>query len=137
MSVLVDTPIWSLALRRKRHDLNSVERIQVGKWTELIESRRARIIGPIRQELLSGIRDQTQFFKISTELRAFPDAALTEDDYEEAARMHNICRAAGIAGSPTDLLLCAIASRRRWHVFTTDRDFDHYSRVLDFKLFVL
>ena len=134
MNVLVDTPIWSLVLRRKRHDLNSVERVQIDKWTELIRSRRVQIVGPVRQELLSGIRDETQFGKISNGLRAFPDVHLSEDDYEEAARMYNICRRRGIAGSATDLLLCAVAFRRRWQIFTTDRDFARYARILDIEL---
>jgi predicted nucleic acid-binding protein len=134
MNVLVDTSIWSLVLRRKRHDLNPVERLQIDKWTELIRSRRVQIVGPVRQELLSGVRDETQFVKLSGELRAFPDADLVEDDYEEAARMYNVCRRRGISGSATDLLLCAAASRRRWQIFTIDRDFQHYARILDVEL---
>jgi predicted nucleic acid-binding protein len=134
MNVLVDTSIWSLVLRRKRHDLNPVERVQIDKWTELIRSRRVQIVGPVRQELLSGVRDEAQFVRLSGELRAFPDADLIEDDYEEAARMYNVCRDRGISGSATDLLLCAVASRRRWQIFTTDRDFQHYARILDVEL---
>jgi predicted nucleic acid-binding protein len=137
MNVLVDTSIWSLALRRKRRDLSSIEHGQIAVWRELIYNRRAQIVGSVRQELLSGIRDEAQFLRIRSELRAFPDVAVTEDDYEEAARMHNVCRQQGIAGSATDLLLCAVAARRGWQIFTTDRDFDRYQRVLGINLLQL
>src|ERR1700677_899568 len=44
---------------------------------ELIENGLARLIGPIRQELLSGIREPAQFERLRDQLRAFPDEALT------------------------------------------------------------
>jgi hypothetical protein len=43
------------------------------------------IIGPIRQELLSGIREQSQFERFREHLRRFRDLQTTTDDYEEAA----------------------------------------------------
>jgi len=53
MKVLVDTCIWSLALRRnKQQDFN----IEVIEFKELIEEVRVQIIGPIRQEILSGVK---------------------------------------------------------------------------------
>ncbi len=51
-------------------------------------------------------------------------------DYEEAAQMHNRCRSKGVAGSAIDFLICAVAQRRKWQVFTTDRDFERYEKVL-------
>ena len=62
-------------------------------------------------------------------------ASLESSDYEEAARMHNQCRNRGIAGSAIDFLICAVAGRRGWQVFTTDRDFERYQRVLGVKLY--
>jgi len=135
MNVLVDTPIWSLALRRRRADLNQLESALVTSLAVLIQTRRVQILGAVRQELLSGIREEEQFRRIRDDLREFPDSELLMDDYEEAARMSNACRQKGIAGSPTDLLMCAVAFRRRWQIFTTDRDFDLYRRVVDFELF--
>ena len=88
------------------------------------------MIGPIRQELLSGIRESTQFNRLREHLRAFPDTEITSDDYEDAASFFNRCRAQGIQGSNTDFLICAIAVRNQFSIFTTDGDFTHFSRVL-------
>jgi predicted nucleic acid-binding protein len=91
----------------------------------------------VRQELLSGIREEERFRKLRDYLRAFDDPALETGDYEEAAQMRNRCRARGIAGSAIDFLICAMASRRNWQIFTTDQDFERYGRVLGMKLYSL
>jgi hypothetical protein len=67
VNILVDTSVWSLALRRKAEDLNATEKSMVAELTELIKEGRARIIGLVRQELLSGIKTPGQYAK----LRAF------------------------------------------------------------------
>ncbi len=135
MTVLVDTPVWSLALRRKSSQLSTPERIVTDSLQELIRDGRAQIIGVIRQELLSGIREEGQFRRLRDYLRAFDDPKLETKDYEEAARMHNHCRSRGIAGSTIDFLICAAAHRREWQIFTTDKDFERYGKVLGTKLY--
>ena len=135
MIVLVDTPVWSLALRRKPADLNRRELARTQALAELIREGRAQIIGVIRQELLSGIREAERFEKLRDYLRAFDEPRLEVRDYEEAAQMHNQCRTRGVAGSAIDFLICAVAHRRGWQVFSTDRDFEQYGRVLPVKLF--
>jgi predicted nucleic acid-binding protein len=140
MSVLVDTTVWSLALRRRRSTSASTreavrEGAIVSELTELVRDGRARLIGPVRQELLSGLRHEEQFLRLRDKLRAFPDEALVREDYEEAAAMGNRCRIAGIQGSTVDFLLCAVAARRRFALFTTDVDFVHYDRVLGLALY--
>jgi predicted nucleic acid-binding protein len=137
MTVLVDTPVWSLALRRKDTDLNARERALTRALAELIREGRAQMMGAIRQELLSGIREEERFHKLRNYLRAFDEPGVEVVDYEEAARMHNVCRTRGIAGSAIDFLICAVAQRRDWHIFTTDRDFERYGRVLGLKLFAV
>ena len=134
MRVLVDTTIWSLALRRRPRKLGAPQQALVGELTELIEGGRAALTGVIRQELLSGIRDEPAFERLRGRLRHFDDEALTADDYEEAARHYNVCRSAGVAGSAIDFLLCAIASRRDLAIFTTDRDFERYAKHLPIRL---
>jgi hypothetical protein len=135
MMVLVDTPVWSLALRRKPSDLKAHERVVTTALEELIRDGRAQIIGVIRQELLSGIREEDRFRKLRDYLRAFDDPALETSDHEEAARMHNQCRRRGVAGSAIDFLISAVAHRRGWQIFTTDRDFERYGKVLRVKLY--
>jgi predicted nucleic acid-binding protein len=135
MTVLVDTPVWSLALRRRQADLNAREQGLTRALGELIREGRAQIMGAIRQELLSGIREEGHFRKLRDYLRAFEEPSIEVLDYEEAAQMHNRCRSRGIAGSAIDFLICAVAKRRDWHIFTTDRDFERYGRVLGLRLF--
>src|SRR5882762_5170303 len=120
MKVLVDTTIWSLVLRRKIRPENASTK---SKLASLIGDGRVAIIGPIRQELLSGIRERAHFDRLRDHLRVFSDTDITLDDYEAAASFHNQCRARGIQGSNTDFLICAIASRKEFSIFTTDVDF--------------
>jgi predicted nucleic acid-binding protein len=134
MKVLVDTSVWSLALRRKREVLNSSEKSVVAELTTLIQEGRAGIIGLIRQELLSGLKSLEQYEKLRTPLRSFPDEILDTVDHEEAAKAGNACRTKGIAVSAVDALLCAIAIRRDWTIFTTDPDFRRYAKVLPIKI---
>lgn len=136
MTVLVDTSIWSLALRRKQTDLSLQEQRLVTALRDLIREGRAEIVGPIRQELLSGIREADRYRKILDELRDYPEPLLDVMDYEEAAHMSNQCRARGISGSPIDFLMCAIAHHRHWQIFTADRDFQNYRKTIPVRLYV-
>jgi len=137
MMVLVDTPVWSLALRRRPEHLSGSEEGLGNALAELIREGRAELVGPIRQELLSGIREEAQFKKIRDYLRAFREPSLEAEDYEDAARMSNQCRSRGIAGSAVDFLICATAHRRGWSIFTTDQDFRNYASVLPVRLHTL
>jgi hypothetical protein len=135
MMVIVDTPVWSLVLRRRPGQLNASEQNLSKAAAELIREGRVEMLGPIRQELLSGIREEAQFEKIRRYLRAFQEPLLEVADYEEGARMSNQCRARGISGSAVDFLICAAAHRRGWAIFTTDRDFQNYMSLLPLRLF--
>jgi predicted nucleic acid-binding protein len=134
MMVLVDTPVWSLALRRQGEDLNPREVALMKRLADLIRDGRAQLMGPIRQELLSGLRGEEPFRRLRDYLRAFDEPDLQVADYEEAAAMGNRCRARGIAGSTIDFLICAVAQRRNWEILTTDRDFLHFQKALPIRL---
>ena len=92
------------------------------------------MVGPVRQELLSGTKLRPQFDLLREHLQSFPDHELETADYEEAAAAFNRCRERGIQGSNTDLLICAAALRRDLSIYTTDGDFRHYARVLKLEL---
>src|ERR1700676_1902978 len=130
MNVLIDTSVWSLALRRKNESLNTSERILVAELSELIREGRARMIGLVRQELLSGIKATEQYEKLRLHLRSFPDEVVDTSDYEEAAKAGNRCRGKEIVVSIVDILICAVAIKREWAIFTTDPDFTNYVKVL-------
>lgn len=134
MNVLVDTSVWSLAFRRKPEDLNAVEQTLVQELRQLVQEDRAQLLGVVRQQVLSGIKNHHQFEKLRQVLRPFPDEPLDIEDYERAADASNRCRAKGIAMSAVDALLCAVALHKDLLIFTTDPDFKRYSRVLPLKL---
>jgi predicted nucleic acid-binding protein len=134
VKVLVDTSVWSLALRRKSEAINATEKLIVAELTELIGEGRAAIIGLVRQELLSGVKTSEQYEKLRLHLRSFDDELVDRADYEDAAKFGNQCRTKGIAVFAVDLLICAVAVKRGWAIFTTDPDFATYAKVLPVKL---
>jgi len=127
MKVLVDTCIWSLALRRRKRVLETAESVAAAELAELIREGRVQMIGPIRQELLSGISRERHYAGLRDQLRTFADEPLGTADYEEAARISNLCRVRGVSGSPVDFLICAVASLRGWQLFSSDGDFRRYA----------
>ena len=134
MNVLVYTSIWSLALRRKPHDLNPAEKSAVTEFSELNHEGRARLIGLSRQDLLSSIKSPQQFEKLRAALCPFPDEPLDTPDYEAAAQAGNACHAKGIVVSTVDILICAVALSHSWSIFSADPDFQNYAPTLRLKL---
>ena len=130
MRVVVDTSVWSLALRRiarRRQDA-------VSELEELVREGRVVLLGAIRQEILSGVRHELDFEGLRDRLRAFPDEEITTTDYERAASCFSLCRGRGIQGSNTDFLICAIAERRGFSILTTDKDFVAFASGLPIQL---
>ena len=130
MRVLVDTSVWALALRRRMRS----EEPAVAQLRWLIDQGRVAMIGPIRQELLSGIRTREGFEQLREHLRPYRDEPLEMADFERAAEHFNACRARGIQGSNTDFLICAAAERRALEILTTDADFTRFAAVLPISL---
>lgn len=131
MKVIVDTCVWSLALRR-----NSVKNeIVVRELADLIRDVRVKLIGPIRQEILSGIKYEKQFAYLRDYLSAFQDLSLERADFEKAAEFFNICLKNGIQGANTDFLICAAAFNRDFEIFTIDKDFDNYRKYIPVSLY--
>lgn len=131
MNVLVDTSVWSLALRRRQV---AEESAVVRELRELISEGSAVLVGPVRQELLSGVRSADHFLRLRDHLRAFPDLQLRTEDYERAAEDFNTCRGRGIQGSNTDFLICTVAENRDLPIFTTDDDFVRFAELLPIRL---
>ena len=131
MKVLVDTPIWSYALRSKNREYQS----EINSLASLIRDQRAIIIGPIRQEILSGYSDFRKFRIIKEKLSYFENTPVLDVDYERAAEFSNKCRKRGIQGTHIDFLICAVANRIDIPIFTNDKDFEHYQKKISIKLF--
>ncbi|MCL1809236.1 MAG: PIN domain-containing protein [Clostridiales bacterium] len=134
MKVLVDTSVWSLALRRSGNDRQSGHSKTTDRLADLILSSLVVVIGPVRQELLSGIPDERVFLKLKTKLKAFDDLAITTSDYETAAQFYNTCRKNGVQGSHTDFLICAAAFNNNLQIFTTDKDYLCFAEYLPIRL---
>ena len=126
MIAVIDTSVWSLALRRTGRASSR----EATELAELVREGRAAIIGPVRQELLSGMKSQEQFELLREHLRGFRDTELTTSDFELAADFFNQCRGRGVQGSNTDFLICAVAHQRRQSVFTADADFARFATVI-------
>lgn len=132
MKVIVDTSVWSLALRR---NTPKDEMAIVNVLRDLITDGRVVLLGAIRQEVLSGVRYQEQFARLRDYLRAFPDLEIKTEDYELAAEFFNTCRCNGVQGSNTDFLICAVAHNRGYSIFTTDKDFDNFRSYIPVVLY--
>ena len=130
MKVIVDTCIWSLALRRGSSSRSPI----VVELENLIKDFKVQMIGPIRQEILSGIRSQSQFKKLKKRLGSFQDLPILTKDYEKAAEFYNLCMSKGIQGSNTDFIICAVATRNKFSLYTTDKDFQLFSKHIPIKL---
>ena len=130
MRILVDTSIWSAALRRTQ----KAESTSTQELRHLVTDHRVELIGPIRQEILSGIREKAQFEKLERHLAAFPDVPVLTEDYVTASTFFNLCRSKGIQGSNTDFLICSVAVRCGYAIYTTDKDFESYASLLPISL---
>jgi len=132
MNILVDTSVWSLAFRKKTLTLEETK--IVSELKELIYEKRVIMIGPIRQELLSGIKNKKIFDQLCSKIKAFEDVSIETEDYEKAAEINNVCRSNGIQGSHIDFLIAATAMKRNIAIFTIDKDFQNYSKIVEIKL---
>lgn len=130
MKVIVDTVIWSLALSRQK-----VDELVNSNLSSLIQDQRVIIFGPIKQEVLSGYSDLNKFNLLSEKLSYFPNETIIDSDYEKAAHFHNLCRSKGIQGSHIDFLICALASRLDAMIYTRDKDFHYYQKILPIKIY--
>jgi len=132
MRVLVDTSVWSLALRKK--DRNILENRIVENFTEIIRNLDMVIIGPIRQEILSGIAERERFEELKDRISIFEDYKIDTQDYIIAASLYNQCRKKGIQGSHIDYLICAVSINNHFSILTLDKDFDNYKKIVPIKL---
>ncbi len=131
MKVIVDTPIWSYALRSKRNGFENHEK----ELEALISDQRIIMLGPVKQEVLSGYSDLSKFEKLKNKLKYFENTLIIGEDYTQAAKFSNLCRSKGIQGSHIDFLICAVADRLKSEIFTTDKDFNHYSKHIPILLY--
>ena len=99
-------------------------------WGACSQKAKPWSLAAVQQEVLSGVRTPEQFTTLRDFLRGLEDQATTSQDYETAAQFHNVCRRAGVQGSTTDFLLCAVANRLDVPILSSDRDFLRFAEQL-------
>lgn len=129
--IACDTSALSQFLRRSSSGTNEIARnVEI-----LIESNQLALFGIVRQEILSGIKLPEHFERIEQATQALPIFCADNDDHTTAAKFFNVCRSKGIQGSPIDFLICAMAVRRRFPIYTTDPDFGLYEPLIPIELY--
>ena len=125
MNVLVDTSVWSLALRRKQPS----DHVAARHLRKIIEEDSALLLGVVAQELLSSVRHDEQFTRITAELMKFKVIEPKFGEYVAAATIANGCTIRGISITTVDALIAAISIDRALPLLTTDRDFQQIAKV--------
>ncbi len=129
--IACDTSALSQFLRRSPDTQNDVAL----KVEKLIDSNELALFGIVRQELLSGVKLPAHFERIDLTTQALPLFFADDEDHTTAARFFNTCRAKGIQGSPVDFLICAMAVKRKFRIYTTDPDFELYEPIIPIELY--
>ncbi len=130
MKVIVDTTVWSLALRRREPDP-----VMSADLSVLLRRQHAVLLGVVRQEVLSGVPDASTYIKLRDQLRLIPDYPLTTAHYEQAAELFSSCRSRGVRGTLVDCLICAVAMLDDHLISSTDGDFKHIAKVARVELY--
>ncbi|MCB9497037.1 MAG: PIN domain-containing protein [Fibrobacteria bacterium] len=126
--VLVDTNIWSTFFRRNKPEDDRLR----SNLEMLMRENRILIIGPIRQEILTGIKDHGKYLLLKEYLRAYEDQPITTETYELAAQIANECAKTGIAMSSIDATIVAVIVSEGYEIYTYDQDFLRYRNVAKF-----
>ena len=131
MNFLVDTSVWSLALRRSEP---GAER-EVARLREALFARESiYTMGLILQELLQGFGGPRQRDAILHRFSALPTITPDRDDHVEAAEVRNRCRRNGVQIGTIDALLAQLAIRHELILLTTDQDFRHAAAHVPLKV---
>lgn len=125
MTLLADTSVWSLALRR---DADATEP-EVHRLKEaLLGSEIVVTTGLVLQELLLGFSGPKAQTQIIERFAALPLLQPDRDDHIKAAALRNACRQAGVQIGTMDALLAQLCIRHELMLLTTDKDFSHAAK---------
>lgn len=124
MTVLVDTSVWSLALRRD----DPASSPTVAHLTKALESDLVVTTGLIVHELLQGFLPKRSQSEIRRHLGALPAIQPTRDDHIAAADLRNRCRRAGVQLGTIDALIAQLCITHDLQLLSTDQDFVHAAR---------
>jgi predicted nucleic acid-binding protein len=131
MTMLVDTSVWALALRRDPP-------LVVPQVTALRQALEAEDIvvttGLVLQEMLQGFAGPRAREDIIEHFAALPMVTPNREDHIAAAKLRNTCRRAGIQMGTIDALLAQLCIHHGLTLLTTDKDFSHAALHCPLKL---
>ena len=120
MTLLVDTSVWSLALRR---DVAASEpEVEVLKEA-LLGADVVVTTGLVLQELLQGFAGPKAAAQIIERFSALPLLLPDRHDHVAAAALRNVCRQRGVQIGTIDALIAQLCLRHDLTLLTTDQDF--------------
>lgn len=131
MSLLVDTSVWSLALRRD--GLASAPEVKLLR-DALAGADTVVTTGLVLQELLQGFNGPRAAAALIERFQSLPIIAPDRLDHIGAAELRNTCRRAGVQIGTIDALLVQLCGRHDLTLLSTDRDFVHAVRHVPFRL---
>lgn len=131
MGVLVDTSVWSLALRRDTPPDSPPVRYLSGA---LEDGTDVFGTGIVLQELLQGFAGATAQDAIVGRFAALAMLVPETADHIAAAGLRNRCRRKGVQVGTVDALVAQLAIRFELTLLTTDDDFRHMASFVDLEL---
>ena len=131
MTLLVDTSVWSLALRR---DGASGSREVIALREALDGADSVVTTGLVLQELLQGFRGPKAKDAIVERFGALPLIQPDRQDHIGAAEVRNACRRNGVQVGTIDALLIQLCGRYELTLLSADKDFANAAPHVPFKL---
>ncbi len=125
MKVIVDTSVWSLALRRNIPARNPETEI----LSRMIEQGETIfLLGIILQERLQGVREPHDFKRLKEHMDSFPVFDIAREHYVKAADLKNHLGRNGVQVSTIDALIAAATIANDCYLFTNDKDFQYIAK---------
>ncbi len=125
MTLLVDTSVWSLALRR---DVKTQEPAVQALVDALGGAEIVVTTGLVLQELLQGFSGPKSAAAIIERFSALALIHPTRNDHVAAATVRNRCRRGGVQVGTVDALIAQICISNQLTLLTTDQDFRHAAK---------
>jgi predicted nucleic acid-binding protein len=131
MTLLVDTSVWSLALRRDgAHESEEVRALREA----LMGADSVVTTGLVLQELLQGFNGPKAKEAIIERFGALPLIQPDRQDHVAAAEVRNACRRGGVQIGTIDALLIQLCGRYEMTLLSSDKDFVNAARHVPFRL---
>lgn len=131
MTLLVDTSVWSLALRRD----SSPDAKEVIALREALDGADSVVTtGLVLQELLQGFGGPKAKDAIIERFGALPLIQPDRQDHIAAAEVRNLCRRSGVQVGTIDALLIQLCGRYELTLLSSDKDFANAVQHVPFKL---